>query len=86
MNHAGERIAVTASFGVATYPVPVPYGDWLRSGGGQGAVRGEGRREKLREGDSAKSRNSSALQIAQLRLSQGSDRVAFSAGSTRLSS
>jgi diguanylate cyclase (GGDEF)-like protein len=29
VNHAGERIAVTASFGVATYPVPVPYGDWL---------------------------------------------------------
>ncbi len=25
----GERIPVTASFGVATYPAPVPYGDWL---------------------------------------------------------
>jgi diguanylate cyclase (GGDEF)-like protein len=25
----GEAIAVTASFGVATYPTPVPYGDWL---------------------------------------------------------
>src|SRR6185437_8739287 len=24
-----ERIPVTASFGVATYPAPVPYGDWL---------------------------------------------------------
>ena len=28
-NHKSERIPVTASFGVATYPVPVPYGDWL---------------------------------------------------------
>jgi diguanylate cyclase (GGDEF)-like protein len=28
-SHAGESIAVTASFGVATYPTPVPYGDWL---------------------------------------------------------
>jgi diguanylate cyclase (GGDEF)-like protein len=27
--HAGEQISVTASFGVATYPNPVPYGDWL---------------------------------------------------------
>jgi diguanylate cyclase (GGDEF)-like protein len=25
----GERIEVTASFGVATYPAPVPSGDWL---------------------------------------------------------
>lgn len=25
----GRRILVTASFGVATYPTPVPYGDWL---------------------------------------------------------
>lgn len=25
----GEAIPVTASFGVATYPRPVPYGDWL---------------------------------------------------------
>jgi diguanylate cyclase (GGDEF)-like protein len=25
----GERIDITASFGVATYPSPVPYGDWL---------------------------------------------------------
>jgi diguanylate cyclase (GGDEF)-like protein len=25
----GEPIRVTASFGVATYPTPVPYGDWL---------------------------------------------------------
>jgi diguanylate cyclase (GGDEF)-like protein len=24
-----QRIPVTASFGVATYPTPVPYGDWL---------------------------------------------------------
>lgn len=24
-----ERIPITASFGVATYPTPVPYGDWL---------------------------------------------------------
>lgn len=28
-SHAGRQIPVTASFGVATYPVPVPYGDWL---------------------------------------------------------
>ena len=27
--HGGERIRVTASIGVATYPSPVPYGDWL---------------------------------------------------------
>jgi diguanylate cyclase (GGDEF)-like protein len=27
--HAGEAVPVTASFGVATYPTPVPYGDWL---------------------------------------------------------
>ncbi len=26
---AGRKIPVTASLGVATYPVPVPYGDWL---------------------------------------------------------
>jgi diguanylate cyclase (GGDEF)-like protein len=26
---AGRKIPVTASFGVATYPTPVPYGDWL---------------------------------------------------------
>lgn len=26
---SGEPIGVTASFGVATYPMPVPYGDWL---------------------------------------------------------
>lgn len=26
---SGEPIGVTASFGVATYPTPVPYGDWL---------------------------------------------------------
>jgi len=25
----GEQIRVTASFGVSTYPAPVPYGDWL---------------------------------------------------------
>jgi diguanylate cyclase (GGDEF)-like protein len=25
----GEVIPITASFGVATYPTPVPYGDWL---------------------------------------------------------
>jgi diguanylate cyclase (GGDEF)-like protein len=25
----GRELRVTASFGVATYPVPVPYGDWL---------------------------------------------------------
>jgi diguanylate cyclase (GGDEF)-like protein len=28
-SHGGQQIPVTASFGVATYPVPVPYGDWL---------------------------------------------------------
>jgi diguanylate cyclase (GGDEF)-like protein len=28
-SHAGTPIAMTASFGVATYPQPVPYGDWL---------------------------------------------------------
>ena len=27
----GEQLRVTASFGIATYPVPVPYGDWLVS-------------------------------------------------------
>jgi len=27
--HGGQRIPVTASIGVATYPSPVPYGDWL---------------------------------------------------------
>lgn len=27
--HNGLEIPVTASFGIATYPVPVPYGDWL---------------------------------------------------------
>jgi len=27
--HNGQKLPVTASFGVATYPVPVPYGDWL---------------------------------------------------------
>ncbi len=27
--YGGEHIRVTASFGVSTYPVPVPYGDWL---------------------------------------------------------
>jgi diguanylate cyclase (GGDEF)-like protein len=28
-SHGGGSIPVTASFGVATYPAPVPYGDWL---------------------------------------------------------
>jgi diguanylate cyclase (GGDEF)-like protein len=28
-SHGGVRIPHTASFGVATYPSPVPYGDWL---------------------------------------------------------
>ncbi|HEY4130854.1 MAG TPA: sensor domain-containing diguanylate cyclase, partial [Gemmatimonadaceae bacterium] len=28
-SHSGEPIAITASFGVSTYPHPVPYGDWL---------------------------------------------------------
>jgi diguanylate cyclase (GGDEF)-like protein len=28
-SHAGQVVPVTASFGVATYPLPVPYGDWL---------------------------------------------------------
>jgi diguanylate cyclase (GGDEF)-like protein len=28
-SHAGQLIPLTASFGVATYPAPVPYGDWL---------------------------------------------------------
>lgn len=28
-SHAGRAIPITASFGVATYPSPVPYGDWL---------------------------------------------------------
>jgi diguanylate cyclase (GGDEF)-like protein len=28
-SHAGFQILVTGSFGVATYPSPVPYGDWL---------------------------------------------------------
>ncbi|MGH7618872.1 MAG: sensor domain-containing diguanylate cyclase [Gemmatimonadaceae bacterium] len=27
--HNGRELKVTASFGIATYPVPVPYGDWL---------------------------------------------------------
>jgi diguanylate cyclase (GGDEF)-like protein len=27
--HDGASIRVTASFGVATYPAPVPYGDWV---------------------------------------------------------
>jgi diguanylate cyclase (GGDEF)-like protein len=27
--YEGELIHVTASFGVSTYPMPVPYGDWL---------------------------------------------------------
>jgi diguanylate cyclase (GGDEF)-like protein len=27
--HDGASISVTASFGVSTYPQPVPYGDWL---------------------------------------------------------
>src|SRR5215467_1175364 len=27
--HNGRDLPVTASFGVATYPAPVPYGDWL---------------------------------------------------------
>lgn len=27
--HAGQPVRVTASFGVATYPQPVPYADWL---------------------------------------------------------
>jgi len=27
--HGGLHIPVTASFGVATYPTPVPYGDWI---------------------------------------------------------
>ena len=27
--YEGENIHVTASFGVSTYPAPVPYGDWL---------------------------------------------------------
>ncbi|HEY4129549.1 MAG TPA: diguanylate cyclase, partial [Gemmatimonadaceae bacterium] len=27
--HGGGSISVTASFGVSTYPQPVPYGDWL---------------------------------------------------------
>jgi diguanylate cyclase (GGDEF)-like protein len=27
--HNGQELPVTASFGIATYPVPVPYGDWL---------------------------------------------------------
>jgi len=27
--YEGEQIRVTASFGVSTYPAPVPYGDWL---------------------------------------------------------
>ncbi|HEX8945892.1 MAG TPA: sensor domain-containing diguanylate cyclase [Gemmatimonadaceae bacterium] len=26
---SGQRISITASFGVASYPTPVPYGDWL---------------------------------------------------------
>ena len=30
--HAEAQIGVTASFGVATYPQPVPYGDWLVMG------------------------------------------------------
>lgn len=29
VSHGGKPIPVTASFGVATYPAPVPYGDWL---------------------------------------------------------
>lgn len=28
-HHDGQGVPVTASFGVATYPTPVPYGDWL---------------------------------------------------------
>ncbi|HEY9227343.1 MAG TPA: sensor domain-containing diguanylate cyclase, partial [Gemmatimonadaceae bacterium] len=28
-HHGGRDLPVTASFGIATYPVPVPYGDWL---------------------------------------------------------
>jgi diguanylate cyclase (GGDEF)-like protein len=28
-SHGLDHISMTASFGVATYPVPVPYGDWL---------------------------------------------------------
>jgi diguanylate cyclase (GGDEF)-like protein len=29
VSYEGEQIHVTASFGVSTYPMPVPYGDWL---------------------------------------------------------
>jgi diguanylate cyclase (GGDEF)-like protein len=29
VGYNGSSVSVTASFGVATYPVPVPYGDWL---------------------------------------------------------
>jgi len=29
MAYKGSEVTVRASFGVATYPVPVPYGDWL---------------------------------------------------------
>lgn len=29
VRYRGTEIAITASFGVATYPSPVPYGDWL---------------------------------------------------------
>lgn len=29
--HNGIELRVTASFGIATYPTPVPYGDWLVS-------------------------------------------------------
>lgn len=28
-SHNGQALPITASFGIATYPVPVPYGDWL---------------------------------------------------------
>lgn len=29
VRYGGTEISITASFGVSTYPLPVPYGDWL---------------------------------------------------------
>jgi hypothetical protein len=49
--YEGEQIRVTASFGVSTYPAPVPYGDWLVVAADKALYKGEGGWEKLREGD-----------------------------------
>ena len=58
----GQLIPVTASFGVATYPAPVPYGDWLVLAADKALYEAKAAGRNCVKVDQPKPSHSSALQ------------------------